>query len=362
VFVSCTTVGYGDMVPSTPAARLFLICYSLLGIVAMVQVSCEMGEILVTASEAPAEWFLRTVALRLCPSLFPGLDSAIWAAHGHMTDPERQRRTLWVGDLCQSTEPESYVCSLLENDVGRRIEKVTMHADGVWGLVTFHEGATQSLQIALQSPPQDTHTLLAADPVVVGRKSLEGSSGQARMRVVLAIGVWLWLLLGLGPLYALSAHAWTYEQSVYFTFITMTTIGFGDFFPYNDGAKYTLSTCVPAANAPADVHCAFKDPSNFEDCAPSRYMPGKELCVVNKPSNSPQDHQVYVWCVGVTIIMLALAAFSFMASAIGDMVQEHREMAAMAACAEEQPNMTDLRRKMQPQRDNVRQKADPQSA
>jgi|EP01046_Picozoa_sp_COSAG06_P084521 hypothetical protein len=53
-FVTCTTIGYGDMSPSTPGGRVFLVLYSLGGIATLGRVVWQLGELLLTASEAPA--------------------------------------------------------------------------------------------------------------------------------------------------------------------------------------------------------------------------------------------------------------------------------------------------------------------
>lgn len=53
-FVTCTTIGYGDMSPSNPWGRVFLVTYSMAGIVLVGKAVRELGELLLTASEAPA--------------------------------------------------------------------------------------------------------------------------------------------------------------------------------------------------------------------------------------------------------------------------------------------------------------------
>ena len=53
-FVTCTTIGYGDMSPSTPSGRIFLVVYSMVGVVLVGYSVRQLGELLLTASEAPA--------------------------------------------------------------------------------------------------------------------------------------------------------------------------------------------------------------------------------------------------------------------------------------------------------------------
>ena len=52
--VTCTTIGYGDMSPTTPVGRNVLVLYSLVGIGLWGNAVRELGELLLTASEAPA--------------------------------------------------------------------------------------------------------------------------------------------------------------------------------------------------------------------------------------------------------------------------------------------------------------------
>ena len=52
--VTSTTIGYGDMSPSTPGGRIFLVLYSVAGIAFWGHTVRQLGELLLTASEAPA--------------------------------------------------------------------------------------------------------------------------------------------------------------------------------------------------------------------------------------------------------------------------------------------------------------------
>ena len=76
-----------------------------------------------TAAEAPSNWLLQNVALRLCPSAFSGIHKQTWASHGHLTDPEISARTAWVGDLAVHHADSEALGRLLGPD--HQIEKIS---------------------------------------------------------------------------------------------------------------------------------------------------------------------------------------------------------------------------------------------
>ena len=268
--VTCTTIGYGEMVPSTTGGRLFLIVYSMFGIAAVGAVLLEMGDIMVTASEAPRQWFMRNVVLRLCPGAFPGLSRSTWGAHlvGEDAD-DIVKRTVWVGEFQAGSVTPDVLSSQM--DAHGEIEKVSVHwdlagvgekanaASGKWGLVTFKArlgeafvpGSSPVEAALAAAEAHDMHTVLPAVARVIGRRSLqEGGSLQSQVRVVLAIVMWLFMLCGIGPLYGMHSHHWTYEQALYFSYITMSTIGYGDFFPNNGDAVYPAACTGDAIQPP----------------------------------------------------------------------------------------------------------------
>ena len=56
------------------------------------------------------------------------------------------------------------------------------------------------------------------------------------LQVFVSALLWVIILLVLMTfIFKYQESTWTYEQSVYFSFITMTTIGFGDFVPAQVG-------------------------------------------------------------------------------------------------------------------------------
>ena len=127
-------------------------------------------------------------------------------------------------------------------------------------------------------------TVLPADEAVVGKEILEQESVHSAVRLWMAIAAWFLVLLVAGPAMTRSWHSesWSYEESVYFVFCTMSTIGFGDFYPNERATKY-------AETATAG------------------------------------DHPVQIYCEGVFVISCSLGVFSFVYATLSDWWQERKE-------------------------------------
>lgn len=139
--------------------------------------------------------------------------------------------------------------------------------------------------------------VLPAQTNAVCRHMLEtGAIGLAKLQFYMAVCLWLTMLFGVGPLYSMLTHSWTYEESLYFTYITMTTIGFGDFYPNSDGARYAESV-------------------------------------------EAMHHQVYVWCMGIVVIVVSLSSFSFVYAAVQDSMMEERDNQEQAALAQQRAEL-----------------------
>jgi hypothetical protein len=328
--VTTTTIGYGDMSPSTTVGRVVLVLYCCVGIGLMGAMLKQLGELLLTASEAPAYWLLRVVVMRVNPSYFPGFSTQIWREHGINTDliadniTGNTKRKLWVGNIPSSLASKQ----TLEETFGKvgTVETVTLpdvekmtDPESRWALVTMakpggskHAGKQKKgkqktdvdfVSIVAERPndPVIGHDgvllVLPAQPILVCRHMLDsGAVSLSRLQVGMAVCLWMTFLLGVGPFYAMQTHSWTWEQSVYFTFITMSTIGYGDYYPNDSGAKYSGS---------ADA----------------------------------QHHQVFVWCMGVVLIIFALSSFSFVYATVQDNILEQRDLQEQTALARERADV-----------------------
>eukprot|EP01051_Picozoa_sp_SAG22_P017207 SAG22_NODE_2599_length_2400_cov_2.165146_1_plen_461_part_00 len=350
--ITCTTVGYGDMSPTTTGSRMFVIAYSVVGIMVMAQFLGYFGGILSTACERPASWFLHHVAVRLCPGAFHGYSAKIWNAHHRSAAAQggqgggqgaypQGTATAWLGALGPELASEPALLKVL----GRHGEvlnvTVAPMARGsrvTWALATFRVPAAAAAPPGGEDPVGEavaaaaeagTHTVLEGSPLVIARHALASESGQSLMTTTLAVVSWLTVLLVFGPLYGMNAHDWTWEESFYFTYITMCSIGYGDFYPMDGGALYSLQVCDgPAGCGFFDEDGAAvdaRDATGEEQCK-SNIGGAADSCNYDSGSPTPEHHQVFVWCMGALALLTALSTFGFVVNAAGDLVQERREL------------------------------------
>ena len=131
--------------------------------------------------------------------------------------------------------------------------------------------------------------VLPASRRVIGARALEAASAQADVRLALAVISWLSVLFFVGPVYVMTWHSWQYSEAVWYTYTTMTGIGYGDLYPNSHDTDFSVT-------------------------------------VLNDLENAENDHPVYIWCQAVFIIFFFVAVFSFGFAAVGDVRRERREM------------------------------------
>jgi hypothetical protein len=106
------------------------------------------------------------------------------------------------------------------------------------------------------SPSDDSDVVrlvvLPASRRVIGAHALEAASAQATVRLVLAAFTWIIVLFILSPVYITTWHEWSYMDAVWFTYTTMTGIGYGDLYPNSHPTSFQTTVLADLQNAEND--------------------------------------------------------------------------------------------------------------
>lgn len=183
-----------------------------------------------------------------------------------------KRRTAWIGNIPYHATEASIASQSCMGQFGT-IEKVILQRRGAspsegqrydlresWALVTYmldSEHYTEDRDDALgmfchavamaqstavhhnrreHSPADRSDTVrlvvLPASRRIIGARALEAAQAQANLRMALAMCTWVVVLCGVGPWYVGTWHPdWSYMDAVWFSYTTMTGIGYGDLHP-----------------------------------------------------------------------------------------------------------------------------------
>ena len=105
--------------------------------------------------------------------------------------------------------------------------------------------------------------VLPASRRVIGARALEAAQAQANLRMALAIITWVIVLCGLGPWYVGTWHPdWTYMDAVWFSYTTMTGIGYGDLHPNSHQTSFQSALLQSASDSQAVSGDALANLSN----------------------------------------------------------------------------------------------------
>ena len=105
--------------------------------------------------------------------------------------------------------------------------------------------------------------VLPASRRIIGARALEAAQAQANLRMALAICTWLIVLCAVGPWYVGTWHPdWSYMDAVWFSYITMTGIGYGDLFPNSHQVSFQSALLQSSSDSPAAGADALADLSN----------------------------------------------------------------------------------------------------
>ena len=193
-FTVVTTIGYGTFAPTTPGGRIFLVLYAMVGIPAA-------GITLVFVAERALNCVTKCFTMRQdkVKKAFEAFDED---DSGNL-DLDEFREA--IASLGMTLTDSQYDALVLEVD-----------SDGS-GEIDLDE-----FSVAIEQ--------LNADVTEAA-----GRSHRIKI-VVLALFVWI----GIGCLVLCLVEQWTVDEGIYFSFVTLTTVGLGDIFPATTGGRAFL--------------------------------------------------------------------------------------------------------------------------
>ena len=193
-FTVVTTIGYGTFAPTTPGGRIFLVLYAMVGIPAA-------GITLVFVAERALNCVTKCFTMRQdkVKKAFEAFDED---DSGNL-DLDEFREA--IASLGMTLTDSQYDALVLEVD-----------SDGS-GEIDLDE-----FSVAIEQ--------LNADVTEAA-----GRSHRIKI-VVLALFVWI----GIGCLVLCLVEQWTIDEGIYFSFVTLTTVGLGDIFPATTGGRAFL--------------------------------------------------------------------------------------------------------------------------
>lgn len=193
-FTIATTIGYGVFSPATVGGQVFTIFYALLAI--PIGTSC-----IVAIAEMAVHGFtvLYSMTLNRLDTAFDNLDTD----GGGFLDHEELKQGLIALNVKINDEEFQHVLKVIDEDGDQQIDR-------------------NEFKTAVH--------LLHAD-------LSEVSARGAELKILL-ITLFVWL--GLGTIVFMVIEKWNFVEAVYFTMVTLTTIGLGDFAPVEIGGKIIL--------------------------------------------------------------------------------------------------------------------------
>lgn len=205
VITVITTIGYGEVVPVTKYGRLATIFYGLFGIPMMLLFLANLGSLM-------ADVF-RILYKRLCCCCIKKRKTSSSAPTGSRSmqrslnsSSHGKQSVISQASLIRPTPGRSHKASVLHELVNRT--------------ATPLPGVTESIFVSLAGP----HSIFVR--AIQARK--ESRNVQVPLWVIFIIFA---LYLFLGGMFFAYFEKWTFLNSMYFVFITVSTIGFGDLLP-----------------------------------------------------------------------------------------------------------------------------------
>ncbi|KAJ9458177.1 TWiK family of potassium channels protein 18 [Diplonema papillatum] len=200
-FTTVSTIGYGSIVPATAGGRAFTAVYTLLGIALVVNILRRVAEIMMEAAQGTAQFF-HELARSASPRLFtdPGLNTS------------GEAKANVFQDYLDAKGFHQYMCTLNESAVDRRVTNkvISVLADPAFPYL----------------PKDDLCPAVALFYRL--HNSLPSDVAFARLfRAATFLLIWLFSWAAAFSV----VEGWPYPDALWFCFVTLTTVGFGDFEP-----------------------------------------------------------------------------------------------------------------------------------
>lgn len=199
-FTIVSTIGYGSFAPKTPGGQIFTMFYALIAI--------PVGGVFLGAVAGTLLELLEWIAYLLNPRIRKAYGEANHEGTG-VLDYDEMRVAIQTAQ-CQEIDPKDF------NKVVAEYDPLGTH------------------EIDLK---KFTKIFLSVDT-----EDMQGARGNDRAKAcsLLVIG---WLLLGM--FYFAKSEGWTNVEAMYFSIVTLTTIGFGDYVPSSpSGDDFHFIFCV----------------------------------------------------------------------------------------------------------------------